>query len=76
MEETTGKKENQLSPIPFARTPEGKRVYVAPKALVFHPDREQAKSLMGALKEESDTVALRRVAQVLSGEESDPAIVS
>lgn len=45
-----------------------KKVYVAPKAVVFHPDREQAESLKGALQEVSDSIALRLIAQVVSEE--------
>ena len=47
-----------------------KKVYVSPKAVVFHPDLEQAESLKGALEEVSDSIALRLVAQIISPKKS------
>ena len=47
--------------------PGRKKAYVAPQALVFHPDREQAEGLNQALHEKSDSIALRLIDQVLTG---------
>lgn len=47
------------------RVPEKKKVYIPPKAVVFHPDREQSEKLKGALQEVSDSIALSSIAKVL-----------
>jgi hypothetical protein len=46
-----------------------KKRYIPPASSVFHPDPEQAEKLKVALREESDTVAPRRIAQIINPDE-------